>query len=229
MHMFACSLDIIASCVLHDCELLNLYDRPEKLIVTDIAIPPLAICPSAFVDFGRSSNEDSLTSILRLIINTNSFLREELEGSGYLFKCWEIWAHLQTQVVEYINSEAPSLTESKHRGLIQRLKGKQGRFRGNLSGKRVEYTARTVISPDPNLKITEVAIPILVAKVLTFPERVSCHNIEKLRQCVRNGPFKYPGANFVVLLDGTRLHLKYGEKKNVAAELKYGYIVERQG
>ncbi|KAH7674831.1 DNA-directed RNA polymerase III subunit RPC1 protein [Dioscorea alata] len=71
-----------------DCELLNLYDRPEKLIVTDIAIPPLAIRPSAFVDFGRSSNEDSLTSILRLIINTNSFLREELEGSGYLFKCW---------------------------------------------------------------------------------------------------------------------------------------------
>lgn len=54
MHMFACSLDIIASCVLQDCELLNLYDRPEKLIVTDIAIPPLAIRPSAFVDFGRS-------------------------------------------------------------------------------------------------------------------------------------------------------------------------------
>ncbi|KAJ0985807.1 hypothetical protein J5N97_004163 [Dioscorea zingiberensis] len=210
-----------------DCELLNLYDRPEKLIVTDIAVPPLAIRPSAFVDFGRSSNEDSITSILRNIINTNSILREDLENAAPLFKCMDCWAHLQTQVVEYINSEAPSLTDSKYRGLIQRLKGKQGRFRGNLSGKRVEFTARTVISPDPNLKITEVAIPILVAKVLTFPERVSCHNIEKLRQCVRNGPFKYPGANFVVLLDGTRLHLKYGEKKNVAAELKYGYVVER--
>lgn len=41
-------------------------------------------------------------------------------------------------------------------GFVQRLKGKQGRFRQNLSGKRVEYTGRTVISPDPNLKITEV-------------------------------------------------------------------------
>ncbi len=43
-----------------------------------------------------------------------------------------------------------------HRGFVQRLKGKQGRFRGNLSGKRVDYTARTVISPDPNLRIDEV-------------------------------------------------------------------------
>lgn len=66
------------------------------------------------------------------------------------------WSELQNVVVEYINSEAPSVMKSKHRGLIQRLKGKQGRFRCNLSGKRVEFTGRTVISPDPNLKITEV-------------------------------------------------------------------------
>lgn len=72
---------------------------------------------------------------------------------GYLQECWNL---LQGFVVEYINSEAPSVPESKHRGLVQRLKGKQGRFRCNLSGKRVEFTGRTVISPDPNLKITEV-------------------------------------------------------------------------
>lgn len=210
-----------------DCEVLNLYDRPEKLIVTDIAVPPAAIRPSVFVDFGKSSNEDSLTSILKHIINTNSILREDLEGGAPPWKCLECWQTLQAKAVEYINSEAPSVLESKHRGLIQRLKGKQGRFRGNLSGKRVEFTGRTVISPDPNLKITEVAIPILMAQVLTYPERVSYHNIEKLRQCVRNGPFKYPGANFVSLPDGSRLHLKYVEKKNIANELKYGYVVER--
>jgi DNA-directed RNA polymerase III subunit RPC1 len=68
----------------------------------------------------------------------------------------DCWQHLQLQVVEYINSDAPSLPESQHRGLVQRLKGKTGRFRGNLSGKRTEYTGRTVISPDPNLRITEV-------------------------------------------------------------------------
>ena len=73
------------------------------------------------------------------------------------------------------------------RGLAQRLKGKQGRFRGNLSGKRVDFTGRTVISPDPNLGIHEVAIPPAVARTLTFPERVTSHNLDALRRAVRNG------------------------------------------
>lgn len=55
---------------------------------------------------------------------------------------------------------------------MQRLKGKTGRFRGNLSGKRVDYSSRTVISPDPNLQIDQVAVPEHVAKTLTYPERV---------------------------------------------------------
>ena len=74
-----------------------------------------------------------------------------------------------------------------HRGLAQRLKGKQGRFRGNLSGKRVDFTGRTVISPDPNLAIDEVAVPLAVARTLTFPERVTAHNIDTLRRAVLNG------------------------------------------
>ncbi|KAG6483513.1 hypothetical protein ZIOFF_060161 [Zingiber officinale] len=279
-----------------DCELLNMSDRPEKFIVTNIAIPPVSIRPSALVDAGASSNEDSITIILKGIINTNSVLREDLEGAVPPFKClfmrlrrsphnsegeskmwdvgadafdsmdmegaapileianlfhtfdsmvilvlscysWlnpfflsfiqELWDALQNQVVEYVNSEAPSVLNSKNRGLVQRLKGKQGRFRGNLSGKRTEFTGRTVISPDPNLKITEVAIPMLMAKKLTFPERVSAHNIEKLRQRIGNGPDKYPGANFILLPDGTRQHLRYVDKKTAASELKYGFIVER--
>ncbi|URE06182.1 DNA-directed RNA polymerase [Musa troglodytarum] len=220
-------LSLFKRMVDEDCELLNLYDRPEKLIVTTIAVPPVAVRPSVFVDFGKSSNEDSITTILKNIINTNSILREDLEGAAPPFKCLDCWAHLQIQVVEYINSEAPSVPDSKHRGLIQRLKGKQGRFRGNLSGKRVEFTGRTVISPDPNLKITEVAIPVLMAKKLTYPERVSAYNIEKLRQRICNGPDKYPGANFILLADGTKQHLRYVDKKTAASELKYGYIVER--
>jgi len=70
---------------------------------------------------------------------------------------------------------------------VQRLKGKQGRFRGNLSGKRVDFSGRTVISPDPNLRVDEVCVPKLVAQILTFPDCVTDHNIEKLRQCVLNG------------------------------------------
>lgn len=84
------------------------------------------------------------------------------------------------------------------RGLCQRLKGKQGRFRGNLSGKRVDFSARTVISPDPNLRVDEVAVPVLVAKNMTYPERVTVHNFDMLRSAISNGTDVWPGANFVV-------------------------------
>ncbi|PKA63212.1 DNA-directed RNA polymerase II subunit RPB1 [Apostasia shenzhenica] len=208
-----------------DCELLNLNDRPEKLVITDIAVPPSTIRPSSPKDAGMS-NENDATTILKSIVNTNSILREDLEGAVPLYKCLECWDLLQVQVAEYINSEAPCVPDNKNRGLIQRLKGKQGRFRCNLSGKRVDFTGRTVISPDPNLKITEVAIPILMAQALTYPERVSCHNIDKLRQCVRNGRYKYPGANFLMTGEST-MDLKYGSRKRLANELKYGDTVHR--
>ena len=74
----------------------------------------------------------------------------------------ELWEFLQAQVAMLINSDMPGFPHSMHntgkplRALSQRLKGKQGRFRGNLSGKRVDFSARTVISPDPNLSIEEV-------------------------------------------------------------------------
>jgi len=78
------------------------------------------------------------------------------------------------------------------RGFVQRLKGKQGRFRGNLSGKRVDFTGRTVISPDPNLRVDEVGVPMQVAMILTYPERVTPHNMDRLKKCVLNGERSRP-------------------------------------
>ncbi|CAL5419427.1 unnamed protein product [Camellia sinensis] len=217
-----------------DCELLYLSDRPENLIVTNIAVPPLAIRPSVFVDGGTQSNESDITERLKRIIQANASLQQELSetisnskslvGAG--------WADLQMEVAQYINSDVRGVpfhmqAAKPLSGFVQRLKGKQGRFRGNLSGKRVEYTGRTVISPDPNLKITEVAIPILMARTLTYPERVSHHNIEKLRQCVRNGPDKYPGARFIRNTDGNLLSLMFSYRKRLADDLKFGDIVDR--
>ncbi|KAI3860800.1 hypothetical protein MKX03_033902 [Papaver bracteatum] len=215
-----------------DCELLYLSDRPEKLIITDILVPPIAIRPSSFVDGGRS-NEDDITSKLNTIIQTNASLQQDLDGKKSTSKCLGDWELLQVEVAQYINSEVRgvplSMQSSKPlRGFVQRLKGKQGRFRGNLCGKRVEYTARTVISPDPNLKITEVGIPILIAQTLTYPELVSQHNIEKLRKCVLNGAEKYPGAKSVKSADGSMIfHLHRRNRKNLAYGLKFGDIVER--
>ncbi|KQJ92760.1 DNA-directed RNA polymerase III subunit 1 [Brachypodium distachyon] len=210
-----------------DCELLAIGERPENLIITDIAVPPVPIRPSRFVAGTTMSNEDSITSILRNIVNANSHLKLTIQDGQVPMKCFTWWEQLQDNVIEYINSDASSLQDSKDCGLIQRLKGKTGRFRGNLSGKRTEHTGRTVISPDPNLRITEVAIPVLMARVLTYPERVTYYNIEKLRQCIRNGPHKHPGANFIIQPDETKLHLNYCDRSRAARDLKYGCIVER--
>ncbi|KAL8161055.1 hypothetical protein V2J09_012544 [Rumex salicifolius] len=216
-----------------DCELLYLYDRPEKLLLRNIPVPPMALRPSVLVDGGMLSNENDITERLKQIIRDNGCLRHELQETSNKHGCTLQWETLQNAVALYINSEAhvaPSFQQDSSRplsGFVQRLKGKQGRFRGNLSGKRVQYTGRTVISPDPNLKITEVGIPIHMALILTYPERVTCHNIEKLRQCVRNGPKKYPGAKFITEPNGTFRDLSFAGRKRVADELKFGYIVHR--
>ncbi|GAA0172061.1 DNA-directed RNA polymerase [Lithospermum erythrorhizon] len=215
-----------------DCELLYLNDRPDKLIITSISVPPTVIRPSVLVDGGTQSNENDITERLKCIIRANATVRQELTETNPLNKSLASWVDLQTEVAQYINSDIrvaqSSMPAAKPlSGFIQRLKGKQGRFRSNLSGKRSEYTGRTVISPDPNLKITEVAIPILMAQILTYPEIVSRHNIEKLRQCVRNGPDKYPGAKLIKQTDGSDISLQYASRKRCADDLIYGYTVER--
>ncbi|KAM6584549.1 hypothetical protein CsatB_011551 [Cannabis sativa] len=224
LHLFKRMLD-------EDCELLYLSGRPENLILTNIAVPPIAIRPSVIMD-GSQSNENDLTERLKQIIQVSASIRKETSEPSTAARYLENWDLLQVEVAQYINSDVRAGPAAMYQpqktlaGLIQRLKGKQGRFRGNLSGKRVEYTGRTVISPDPNLKITEVAIPIRMARILTYPERVSHHNIEKLRQCVSNGPDKYPGARMLRRADGSTWSIKVSRKR-LADELKYGDIVER--
>ena len=133
----------------------------------------------------------------------------------------------------YINAEMPGVPsvagQKPIRGLCQRLKGKQGRFRGNLSGKRVDFSGRTVISPDPNLRIDEVAVPQRVAKILTFPDRVTAHNIDYLRRAVINGVDIWPGANFATIaaMGGYKRFLKFGKRDLIATQLAVGDIVER--
>ncbi|CAI5461136.1 unnamed protein product [Closterium sp. Yama58-4] len=215
-----------------DCELLDLYYRPERLIVTHLSVPPVAIRPSVVMESAAGSNEDDATMKLAVIIEVNSALRLGIQKGLPMPNLVENWDFLQLQVGLYINSELPGLPLAAQptkptRGFVQRLKGKQGRFRQNLSGKRVDFSGRTVISPDPNLKISEVAVPMHMAQLLTFPEAVSRHNIHKLRQLVINGTAKYPGANFVLYPNGHKWFLKYGDRRRVAAELKYGDIVER--
>ncbi|KAI6779475.1 uncharacterized protein J7T54_001891 [Emericellopsis cladophorae] len=217
-----------------DCELLGLdpaEGRPEMFIWQFLPAPPICIRPSVAQD--NASNEDDLTTKLADIVWVSGMIRSALQKGSPVQTIMEQWEYLQTQIALYVNSDVPGLQQpgfgKTTRGFCQRLKGKQGRFRGNLSGKRVDFSGRTVISPDPNLGIDQVAVPQLVAKNLTYPERVNRHNLEKLRQCVRNGPNVWPGAQ-QVLKGGNADHkwsLKFGDRDSMAKALTAGDVVER--
>ena len=162
-----------------DCEILwvdPLIGRPENLILQNILVPPVPIRPSVAMDVGGGSNEDDLTVKLQEILDVNVALELALTKGPHTRTIMEEWDFLQVQVAQYINGETPGLQRpigaKPMRGLCQRLKGKQGRFRGNLSGKRVDFSARTVISPDPNLRVDQVGVPMKVAMTMTYPGRI---------------------------------------------------------
>jgi DNA-directed RNA polymerase III subunit RPC1 len=183
-----------------DCELLGINPvegRPEMFIWQYLPAPPVCIRPSVAQE--NASTEDDLTTKLADIVHISSLIKAALQNGQPLGTIMEQWDFMQLQIAMYVNSDIPGLQQPGFgkaiRGFCQRLKGKQGRFRGNLSGKRVDFSGRTVISPDPNLSIEQVALPELIAKKMTYPERVFQHNIEKMREHIRNGPSKWPGAN----------------------------------
>ncbi|KAF2020283.1 beta and beta-prime subunits of DNA dependent RNA-polymerase [Aaosphaeria arxii CBS 175.79] len=187
-----------------DCELLCMIPddaRPEMLIWEYVPVPPVAIRPSVMQEAGAT--EDDITNKIGDIVHVSGIIRAGLQRGFPLQVLMEQWDFLQLQIAMYINSEVPGLKQQglntkTMRGFCQRLKGKGGRFRQNLSGKRVDFSGRTVIGPDPNLSIEEVAVPERVAKNLTYPEKATRYNLEKLKKLIRNGAFRYPGANFII-------------------------------
>eukprot|EP00352_Strombidinopsis_acuminata_P001830 CAMPEP_0176383234 /NCGR_PEP_ID=MMETSP0126-20121128/33334_1 /TAXON_ID=141414 ORGANISM="Strombidinopsis acuminatum, Strain SPMC142" /NCGR_SAMPLE_ID=MMETSP0126 /ASSEMBLY_ACC=CAM_ASM_000229 /LENGTH=211 /DNA_ID=CAMNT_0017748167 /DNA_START=32 /DNA_END=667 /DNA_ORIENTATION=- len=112
------------------------------------------------------------------------------------------------------------------KSIRERLKGKEGRLRGNLMGKRVDFSARTVITPDPNLKLDELGVPHKVATGLTVPEYVTPQNMHVLRQLVENGPTHWPGAKYIIRSDDKQIDLSYLRMRS-DVHLEPGYIVER--
>ena len=96
--------------------------------------------------------------------------------------------------------------------ITERIKGKEGRIRKNLAGKRVNFSARTVISPDPNLKINEVGVPFDIAKIITVAERVTTFNIERCKKLVLS--VDYPGVNYVIRPDGKRKRITEDLREN---------------
>ena len=207
--------------------------RPEWMILQVLPVPPVYVRPSITLESGIRS-EDDLTHKLVDIIRINQRLKENLEAGAPTLIIQDLHELLQYHVTTYFNNESSGIPPARHRSgralktLSQRLKGKEGRFRSNLSGKRVDFSARTVITPDPNLDINEVGVPIIVAMRLSVPEKVTSWNINEMRELVKNGPEKYPGALYIVRPDGKRVRLEFVvDREKVAEALESGFVVER--
>jgi len=207
--------------------------RLEWVVFTVLPIPPVCARPSITLDSGIRS-EDDLTHKLVDVIRINQRLRENIDAGAPHLIVEDLWELLQYHITTYFDNQVSGIPPARHRSgralrtLTQRLKGKEGRFRSNLSGKRVDFSARSVISPNPYISINEVGVPIEIAKILTIPTNVNDWNIEEMKQMVLNGPNHHPGANYIIRNDRRRIDLRYVKNRKMIAEmLAPGFTVER--
>lgn len=206
--------------------------RPEWTILTVMPIPSVTMRPSITLESGERS-EDDLTHKLGDIVRINQRLFENITAGAPEIIIEDLWDLLQYHITTFFDNEVSQLPPARHRSgqplktLTARIKSKEGRIRHNLAGKRVNFSARTVISPDPKLEINEVGIPKVVAMKLTIPERVTTWNMEYLKAFVTRGPDTYPGSNYVIRPDGKRKRITNETKEQLLEEIQPGFIVER--
>ncbi|KAK6963030.1 DNA-directed RNA polymerase II subunit RPB1 [Biomphalaria glabrata] len=207
------------------------YARPDWMIVTVFPVPPLPVRP-AVVMFGSARNQDDLTHKLSDIVKANNQLRRNEQNGAAAHIIQEDTKMLQYHCATLVDNEIPGLPKAVQKSgrplksVKQRLKGKEGRVRGNLMGKRVDFSARTVITPDPNLRVDQVGVPRTIAQNMTFPELVTPFNIDRMQNLVRRGANQYPGAKYIVRDNGERIDLRYHPKAS-DIHLQIGYKVER--
>ncbi|NYZ77780.1 DNA-directed RNA polymerase subunit A' [Candidatus Micrarchaeota archaeon] len=213
-----------------DVRQLGLSIRPEWTVLTVLPVPPVSVRPSITLETGERS-EDDLTHKLVDILRINQRLEENIDAGAPQLIIEDLWELLQYHVSTFFDNETAGIPPARHRSgrqlktLFQRLKGKEGRFRYNLSGKRVNFSARTVISPDPTLGINELGVPESIAQELSIPVSVTEWNIENLKKLIRENPDK---ISYVVRPDGRRKKLTTGNTEEIITELTSGYLVERQ-
>ena len=194
--------------------------RPDWMICTVLRIPPPQVRPSVVQDNNQRS-EDDLTHKLFDIIKNDKTLQQKIEGNSSKNVIDEMTNVVQYHVATLVDNEIPGVAPSAQRSgrplksIQQRLGGKEGRIRYNIQGKRVEFSARSVITPDPNLSVAEIGVPLEIAMNLTSPERVTPYNLDKLYKLVQNGADKWPGAKTIVRADGRMISLKHVNTKEI--------------
>lgn len=205
--------------------------RPEWAILSLLLVPSVTVRPSITLDSGERS-EDDLTHKLSDIIRANQRLWENLNAGAPEVIIEDLWDLLQYHVTTFFDNNVSRIPPARHRSgqplktITERIKGKEGRIRHNLAGKRVNYSGRTVVSPDPFIRINEVGIPFEIARVITVPEKVTSANVEVMKELIRKGD-EYPGASYVIRNDGKRKRITKELMEELCNEIVPGYKVER--
>ncbi|MBN2067311.1 MAG: DNA-directed RNA polymerase subunit A' [Candidatus Diapherotrites archaeon] len=203
--------------------------KPEWFILKVLPVPPITIRPSITLESGIKS-EDDLTHKLVDIIRINMRLKDNIDAGAPQLIIEDLWDLLQYHVTTYFDNNTAGVPPAKHRSgralrtIMQRLKGKKGRFRHNLTGKRVNFAARSTITPDPFIRISEIGIPKEIADELTVPEIVTEWNKPVLQSMVKNTD----KVVYVIRPDETRKKVEETNRKEIADEIDVGFKLERK-
>ena len=207
-----------------------ILSRPDWMICQVLAVPPPAVRPSVKHD-SQQRSEDDLSHIIVNIIKANKTLQDKIQSnaSAHIINDWTTF--LQYYVATLVDNKIPGVASVAQRSgrplkaIKERLNGKGGRVRGNLMGKRVDFSARSVITPDPNLSIKELGIPLKIAKNITCPVQVNSLNKSFLEKLVQNGPDVHPGAKILEKKNGDNISLRYVDRDSIKLEI--GDVVHR--
>jgi len=207
------------------------FSRPDWMICQVMSVPPPAVRPSVKHD-AQQRSEDDLSHILVNIIKTNKTLQDKIQNNSPANVIDDWTSVLQYYVATQVDNKMPGVASVAQRSgrplksIKDRLNGKGGRMRGNLMAKRVDFSARSVITADPNISIRELGIPMKVAKNITKPVIVNKINMAFLTKLVRNGPDVWPGAKMLEKQNGETITLRYYLDRN-SIILEEGDIVHR--
>jgi len=210
--------------------LSRFWCRPDWMICSVLPIPPPQVRPSVIQDNNQRS-EDDLTHKLFEIISTNQRLRDKINNNSAKNLIEDEHTVLQYHIATLVDNQIPGVAPSAQRSgrplksVQQRLGSKEGRIRYNIQGKRVEFSARSVITPDPNISVAEIGVPIKIAINLTMPEKVTPYNKAQMYKLIQNGPDVHPGAKTIVSANGSVKSLKHINRREIV--LHVGDVVNR--
>jgi DNA-directed RNA polymerase subunit beta' len=176
---------------------VNAGIRPEWMITTILPVIPPDLRPMVQLDGGRFATSD-LNDLYRRVINRNIRLKKLLDMDAPEVICRNEKRMLQEAVDALIDNSARrdknvsmAVSRKKLRSLADMLKGKQGRFRQNLLGKRVDYSGRSVIVVGPELKLDQCGLPKMMALELFKPFVISrlildgvAHNVKSASRMI---------------------------------------------